>query len=261
VVWKIFATGLCLPDKGDVGEVLTALYLLFCCDECRQCIENNLDYKTFAVPLTDWIDAIVEKRSSSEVARGRKHDTVEIRVNFIQVCRDYTRATWVGLADQVFLKNLYNAGTAFYTYPGCDLIDFVAPIVITADITMATYSSVLVSIKSQLDFGPSDAKELCAKMKSKADDCHLKSTLCIVYVFGQEAVPNYGEYNYDASRMLRELEEGKNVATVLHLPRDDRFSLTDVLLQLTTTAEQSELLSSHSFLRTKGLKLRAQDSL
>jgi hypothetical protein len=227
-VGTIYATGLCLPDKGDVGEVLTALYLLFCCDECRRSMDNNFDYKTFSVPLGDWIDAIIEKRSSSE---AKNLPASQVRVSFIQVCRDYMRAPWIGLADQVFLENLYNAGTAFYTYPGCDLIDFVAPTVITTGNTKPTYSAVLVSIKSRLYLGPRDAKRLCAQMKRKANACKLKSALCIVCVFGQEAVSNYGQYNFDSS-MLRELEEGKNVATVLRLPRYDRFGLTDIFLEI-----------------------------
>jgi hypothetical protein len=52
---------------------------------------------------------------------------LELNSIFIQFCRDYTLSPWSGLADQVFLENLYNAGTAFYTYPGCELIDFGHP--------------------------------------------------------------------------------------------------------------------------------------
>jgi hypothetical protein len=53
-VKTIYSTGLCLPAKGDLGEVLTALYFLFCGDECRKTIDCK--YKTFSVFLEDWIE-------------------------------------------------------------------------------------------------------------------------------------------------------------------------------------------------------------
>jgi hypothetical protein len=40
-VKSLYSTGLCLPDKGTVGEVLTALYFRFCCDECRQSLNKR----------------------------------------------------------------------------------------------------------------------------------------------------------------------------------------------------------------------------
>jgi hypothetical protein len=144
---------LCLPTKGDLGEVFTALYFLFCGDECRKTIDGNMNYTTFSVPLEDWIESLFLKESSSESTGTQQCEPSEfpekkrtesagkqqhnfssgIQINFIQVYRDYTRSPWSGLADQGFLENLYNAGTAFYTYPGCELIDFVAPTKITKD--------------------------------------------------------------------------------------------------------------------------------
>jgi hypothetical protein len=60
----------------------------------------------------------VTKQRELTKFREKSSCDAEIRVNFIQVCRDYTRSPRSGAADQGFLKNLYNAGTAFYTYPG-----------------------------------------------------------------------------------------------------------------------------------------------
>jgi hypothetical protein len=163
------------------------------------------------------------------------------------------------LADQGFLENLYNAGTAFYTYPGCELIDFVAPTQITTDNT-TMYSSVLVSIKSRLYFPPSDALGICEGLKRKADNLKLTSALCIVCVFGQTAKSDYKGCKYSAS-IWEKLANGENVATVLCLPRKDRFGVTDIFLEMTATTMGSELLSSHSFLRARSLKLEATDAL
>jgi hypothetical protein len=266
----LYSTGLCVPDKGDMGEVLTVLYLLFCTDECRQSIHDNKDYKKFSVPLEDWIDSLIsedadatiEKQSSFDSPGKPKSEPSKIFVNFIQVCRDYIRAPWMGFANQVYLKNQYDSGTAFYTYPRCELIDFWAPTVITGTTgkTKPTYSAVLVSIKSRLYFPPGEATKLCTKMKKKADKSGMKSALCIVCIFGQTSKSKYKEFNYDAAKMT-ELKEGKNVAIVLHVPKSDRFGVTDIFLDMTETQARSEILSSHTSLRTWGQKLQAEDAL
>jgi hypothetical protein len=166
------------------------------------------------------------------------------------------------LSKSVVTTRGRHAGTAFYTYPGCELIDFVAPTIITKDNQHPTYSAVLVSIKSRLYLPPKTAMDICDKLKKKADDCNLTSALCIVCVFGQTSDSDYKEYNYDASNVLSELAKGDNVDIVLCLPQEDRFGLTDIFLEMTATTEQSELLSSHSFFRARSLaRLTAQDAL
>jgi hypothetical protein len=69
------------------------------------------------------------------------------------------------------------------TYPGCDLIDFVAPTIITKG-DQTIYSCVLVSIKSRMYFSPGEAGTLCDDIMAKADKCGLENALCIVCVFG-----------------------------------------------------------------------------
>ena len=278
-VKTLYSTGLCLPTKGDLGEVFTALHFLFCGDECRKTIDGNMNYTTFSVPLEDWIESLFLKESSSESTGTQQCEPSEfpekkrtesagkqqhnfssgIQINFIQVCRDYTRSTWSGLADQGFLENLYNAGTAFYTYPGCELIDFVAPTKITLNNT-TTYSSVLVSIKSRKYLSPGEAKKICVDLKKEVKTWKLTGALCVVCVFGQTTKSDYKEFTYDAS-MMNKLADGENVATVLCLPRDDRFGLTNIFLEMTGTTKGSELLSSHSFLRARSLQMEAEDAL
>jgi hypothetical protein len=43
---------LCLPEKGNAGEVMVALYMLFCGDVLR--FELDMSLRTFSVPLLDW---------------------------------------------------------------------------------------------------------------------------------------------------------------------------------------------------------------
>jgi hypothetical protein len=262
-VKTLYSTGLCLPDKGDVGEVLTALYFLFCCDECRQRIVDNKEYTMFSVPLEDWIDSLISAEINSRSADKPKRESPEIQVNFVQVCRNYLRSPWICLTDKDFLKNLYNAGTAFYTYPGCDLIDLVVPTVITKG-TQTIYSSLLVSIKSRLYFPPGEAKTLCKNIIEKTKEFKLVNAICIVCVFGQTSESDDGDYKYDPSKVwstLNSKEGTENVAFVLRLPRDDKFGLTDIFLEMTTADEQSELLTSHSFLGAMSTEMKGKDAL
>jgi hypothetical protein len=65
-VKTLFSTGLRLPTKGDLGEVLTALYFLFCGDECRKTIDVNKEYTTFSVILEDWMNSLLIEKIGSE---------------------------------------------------------------------------------------------------------------------------------------------------------------------------------------------------
>jgi hypothetical protein len=111
-----------------------------------------------------------------------------------------------------------------------------------------------------LYFGPREAAKICEKLKDEADNYRLKSALCVVCVFGQTSVSNDDEYEWNAN-CLNALGDGCNVATVLRIPRNDSFGLTDIFLEMTAVSEKSELLSSHSFLRARGQKLKAKDAL
>ena len=57
-----FSSGLCRPEKGDIGEIFSALYMLFCGDILRQKQDPKL--QAFSVPLEDWFDLL--KRGGSK---------------------------------------------------------------------------------------------------------------------------------------------------------------------------------------------------
>ena len=48
---EFFSEGLCIPKKGDIGEIMTALYMLFCGDILRAKKDRFL--RTFSVMLLD----------------------------------------------------------------------------------------------------------------------------------------------------------------------------------------------------------------
>ena len=57
-----FSSGLCRPEKGDIGEIFLALYMLFCGDILRQKQDPKL--QAFSIPLEDWF--VLLKRGGSE---------------------------------------------------------------------------------------------------------------------------------------------------------------------------------------------------
>jgi hypothetical protein len=94
----IHSTGLCLPDKGNVGQILTTLAFLFCCDECRQAIDGNVNYTTFSVRLENWINDSFGKCSSFGSSGKRKRDASGTQLNFHPILSRLHAVTmeWVG---------------------------------------------------------------------------------------------------------------------------------------------------------------------
>ena len=123
---RLFDSGLCLPEKGDTGEIMAALYMLFCADELRfNGGERFSLLPSFAVDLGAWIDRLAAEKAKLQSDTG----SYAMEINFIQVCRNYSRSrSWY---DQRSLEFLYNSATAFYTYPYCPGFDICSAIRIT----------------------------------------------------------------------------------------------------------------------------------
>ena len=258
---ELFSGNLCSPEKGDFGEVMVALYFLFCADTLRE--QLSKDYTTFSVPLDKWIvrlgnggrttteeDENCKRRKVTEETE-RAGDTVVIEFSAIQVCRNYIRAyddSWTWLRDEVFLKNIYTSGTGFYVFPGCGIIDLVFALRLGK--TNFKYVPMFVSVKSHVYFGPGAAKKECERMKSKAEDMNFEGlgALCILVVFGSSASSNDGKYALSWSS-CKAVASGSVVSQVLRIPTNDVFGLSEAYLDLTTMQdEMSEVLASHSFL-------------
>jgi len=110
----IFSSGLVSPDNGNVGEVVVALYLLFCGDLLRKRF-NNKDvpengYKRFSVCLDAWLQLLQNGgKDSCLVDIGESN----VSVGFIQVCQNDLRSydrSWTSLANTSFLEHVYRSG-------------------------------------------------------------------------------------------------------------------------------------------------------
>jgi hypothetical protein len=248
----LYSSGLCRPEKGDFGEVMVALYFLFCGDECRRgCLKDNKDYKKFSIQLHIWIASLLQHPSEPQQKTPKISPSANhVEISFIQVCGNplrHYRKSWKDFADEKFLSYMYASGTAFYMYPGCPLIDLGAPMRFTKE-GKVSYGALLISVKSWDYFRPGLASTICSEMTTKAEENNCTSTLCLLVVFGQEKVSNDKEYTW-TNEKLDNLIEGHNVSAVLRLPFEDRFNLTSTFISLTTSIDEPLLVEANNFIR------------
>jgi hypothetical protein len=274
-----FAGGLCRPEKGDLGEIFVALYLLFCADILRK--EVDPEYRNFSVPLDCWVSNLIEpptkftnetEQSDGTVSSGELMEESESEqgssshidfgpsVSFIQVCRNYLRLynVYACLSSESLLKNLYESGTAFYAFQNCPDFDIVASIRYF-DGEIYQYCPLLISVKARIDYSPGSAKEDCRTMERrlKAAKCH--RAMGLVIVIGSSGKSDDGKWKLKTQDVVdlfgkKELEKKKVIARVLRVIRNDAFGITQAMCEATSEAvsdnqEMLEILACHPFVR------------
>jgi hypothetical protein len=143
----LFSSGLCTPDKGGVGEIAAALYMLFCGDEIRKAKDPT--FKAFAIPLQEWLDGM----GAIPIMRRREAHEEGKSVSFIQFCRSYLRLNPGEIAKQGdFLEELHQAAYGIYLYPGAAACDILASVCCCSPSSRADLKH-----KSE-DISPSSAK-------------------------------------------------------------------------------------------------------
>ena len=272
---EIFSTGLVSPSKGDLGEVVVALYMLFCGDVLRKEISNRMTrrdkdkmaYTQFSVSLDSWLDLLC---SGGKVIESKRVAACSLSVGFIQVCRNNLRPysnSWESLKDQAFLEHIFQSGIAFYVFDGCPLIDMVVPMrVNNLDGSHGArpkfkFVPLLVSIKSRLIFDQNAAETACEAMKTKAAASHLNAALCLLISFGSDppSLQYTGEISIQrgATKVSRQLFDaegnGRIVAKAVRVPENDDFKLTEAFRQMTPDSQvNTELFLSHCFIMAHG---------
>jgi uncharacterized protein Usg len=146
---RLFSKGLCFPPKGDTGEIMVALYMLFCGDSIRMEKGPQIDF--FSVPLLQWYMKM--KHPNDEHPNDDYHTdqglTPVMTVSFIQICRNYFRELrW---NDQKSLERMYDSGVGWYMYKSCPAIDLMCAIR-SGPKEKYTYHPLLVSVKCWSDF-------------------------------------------------------------------------------------------------------------
>ena len=259
---QIYSSGLCRPEKGDFGEVLTSLYFLLCADALR-----DEELETFSVGFDEWVEVLCRGgRSESGVGESkrdqhsRKRKTPQeqktkfpISLSCIQFCRNFLRSyqeDWSSFGDQKFLSSLYRSGTGMFTFAGCKLIDGMIPLR-RFNGNQPVFFPLLVSIKSHIYFPPGAAAELANEMVDKAESSGLTHALCLVVVFGQTTKSDDNNLSLNANT-VKELVEKGLVPAVFRIPANDEFGTTQQFLELTGATQATEVYASHPFIRAYG---------
>ena len=259
---QIYSSGLCRPEKGDFGEVLTSLYFLLCADALR-----DEELETFSVGFDEWVEVLCRGgRSESGVGESkrdqhsRKRKTPQeqktkfpISLSCIQFCRNFLRSyqvDWSSFGDQKFLSSLYRSGTGIFTFAGCRLIDGMIPLR-RFNGNQPVFFPLLVSIKSHIYFPPGAAAELANEMVDKAESSGLTHALCLVVVFGQTTKSDDNNLSLNANT-VKELVEKGLVPAVFRIPANDEFGTTQQFLELTGATQATEVYASHPFIRAYG---------
>ena len=197
-----FSSGLCHPEKDDIGEIFSALYMLFCGDILRQKQDPKL--QAFSVPLEDWFDLLkrggseklhlprgadaqqhsmatraAKKRAVSKSTRAtttsastralgstelpvQPDQTIELTISFIQVCRSYFRSN--SYCEPKMLEYMYKSCTALYTYPYCKAIGKAAAIRVCKS-SQTTYHPLFVSDKNWAEVSKADVHNWMTSMQ------------------------------------------------------------------------------------------------
>jgi hypothetical protein len=286
----LLASGFCLPEKGNAGDIMGALYMLYCGDVLRHAADKSL--RTFSVPLREWYSLMRDNTRKSEDDKASSSD-LRMDVNFIQVCCNYFRAhSW---RTQEALELMYKSGTAIYVFPDCDAIDIVAAIRVMHN-GEPFYHPMLVNVKCYMKVEPGQINKFINKMKKlvkeiRSDEKHEKSkkqkagkakrrhnqeeqnldltevqdlesdreirisrcppVLGLLIVIGAERQPNVS-VALDNDK-LGEFPK-KDTFRAICVPTDDAFGISGALRDTTTIHEMAEIFSSHGFVYGEDVK-------
>lgn len=274
-----FNTKLCLPEKGDVGEVFAALFMLFCGDILRK--KKDASLSTFAVSLTEWFRLLkrggndqiegsgvdqdeacsvslatetkgflarVTRRAASEDNTVTEPSNATCTVSFVQVCRNDFRAN--SFCKRGVLRHMYRSGLATYAYKNCKAID-IASSIRAVENSMTSYHPLLVSIKNWAKVSKSDVVGWLSTMMSFLSDMDVEGggrppALCLIILLG---CPNPPEMNQDQlnSEDLKPFPS-KDVFRLVCVPEEDAFGVSVAIKGLGATSEKQEIYASHGLL-------------
>jgi hypothetical protein len=255
----LFSKGLCIPEKGNIGEVMSALYLLFCGDILR--FQKDKKLRTFSISLNEWFTMLrhpqvaTEDSSSSSIVSLDKGEAIEeddcsigpkLEVSFIQVCRNYFQGH--GWYNHKALERMYKSGIAMYVFPGCKGIDLVASIRVTNENQDVAYHPLLVSVKCSKQANGKEAfdkmREFLTTTVRKEQSGFKNNALCLLVVIGRatkgkEVIPldcdNLGTF------------PAEDTFRLIEVPEEDPFGISSNVNRATESQQMSAFYSSHPY--------------
>lgn len=271
-----FESGLCRPEKGDVGEIFCALYLLFCGDLARR--SSNEKMPVWSVPLLDWFCRVKGERkeihtnatetpkgghshphggralrsSSQKESKTEDEKTTAMKVSFIQFCRNHL---WSGsFCNDRLLKYCYSSGVAFYTYSQCTAFDHATSICVEGTgKNNPSYHPLLVSVKNYASVDNCNVTAWVSIMKTSLRNMRKKpgstenAAFCLLLLVGCSQPPEPKADDL-CSGSLGEFPN-QDIYRFVAVPDSDSFGISQAVRELGFMSERSELYSSHPFLR------------
>ncbi|CAJ1937441.1 unnamed protein product [Cylindrotheca closterium] len=230
---KIYSSALCRPEKGDVGEVAAAFYMLACGDELR--FEHSRDLTQLSVPLENWI-ARMQQGKGAKLCKS----TAKPSVNFIQVCRNYLRYSLKEFKDSRLLEHWYLGGRASYAYASCKAYDMLVPLQYTVNGTLH-YCPMLVSVKNRVAYSANQRKAAIEAMHNVFTDAKVETGVCMLFHIG---LANTSDISSSLSDTFC---QGKVVSVTIVVPTEDEFGATNLALCSTCGGgQESEVMISHA---------------
>ena len=273
----LFSSGLCRPSRGDLGELVSAAYLLFCGDELRY--RNDKRFQTFSVPVSEWFSLVNDPKLS--LLGKEKQESNQPCINFIQFCRNNLRFGMKDVCNQSFLEYIWNCCCAVYAYEGAEKIDAYASIKYTDPGGNTQYTPLIISIKTQDNYSRSKATQNVDSITKDLFDIEQKCALILVILLDRgdasKGTSNTGSCDNEGDTEMADAVENttpkrksrsgntyrkvaaasKNlpienctseiVSRIVTIPSDDPFNLTDVVRGATRLKEESNVFDSHCF--------------
>ena len=270
----IFSSGLCRPSRGDIGEVVSAAYMLFCADAIRY--EQDRTLRTFSVPVDDWVGRLFSPKNASQSSKMERAPTMPL-VNFIQFCRNNLRLGLVDICKQAFLEYIYNSCCAIYAHGCAQHIDAYAAIKCCDEQGERLFVPLLISIKTRAGYTNESARKNVDDIVKAMTSCGQKCGLVLAVLldrdsFGSTREDEVSSMEEDSSRseksiQLRSTKKPKTwqqiatesmtqpvtnccstiVSRVVSIPDNDPFHLSDVVSGATRAQESCAVFDSHCF--------------
>ena len=176
----IFSEGVCLPAKGDYGEIATALYILFCGDVLRK--KKCAEYKELSVSFSQWMRLVQNQGVDNQDSDNHDGDN-NIFVNCIQFFRQDLRLKLEEMANETFLQGLYQKACAIYCANNFEAIDLVVPCYSEDE---NSYLPAAFSVKNYGYMSPEKATSFLKESWTKMKKAGIERGLCVLVIVGQD---------------------------------------------------------------------------
>ena len=129
LAFKIFANGMCKPNKGDLGVIVVVLYLLYC-EVILQ--KADKEYLTFGFFYENWL-VFFKSPVKTDSKQTTLTTTITItvpgeKISFIQISRLNVYSPNQDLSAPYFLEYFCMSGTASSLYSAYPVYDLTASI-------------------------------------------------------------------------------------------------------------------------------------